>query len=174
MAITSRDLHTDRRSVVSLPSAGSASKLAYAITFALALLALYVLLSGVLGWAQVKIDDMRYGRPRTFQLAAKVGHGEESGTATQLIAMNLNRQVMIIEVPGGDATKTRSIVGPYLFGSGEDLTPVTMRLADINADGTPDLLVQVKNEEMVYMNRNGGFELLSAEERQQLMQSAGQ
>jgi hypothetical protein len=34
--------------------------------------------------------------------------------------------------------------------------------------------VKVKNEEMVYMNRNGGFELLTAEERQQLMQSAGQ
>ena len=98
MAITSRDLNTDRRSVVSLPTAASASKLAYVITFGLALLALYVLLSGVLGWAQVKIDDLRYGRPRTFQLTANVGHGEESGTATQLIAMNLNRQVMIIEV----------------------------------------------------------------------------
>lgn len=173
MAITSRDLHPERRTVVSLPSAGSASKLAYVVTFGLALVALYVLLSGVLGWAQVKIDDMRYGRPRTFQLAAMVGHGEESGTATQLIAMNLNRQVMIIEVPGGDATKTRSLVGPYLFGAGEDLTPVTMRLADVNGDGAADLLVQVKNEEMVYMNRNGGFELLSAEERQQLLQSAG-
>ncbi|MBC8074455.1 MAG: hypothetical protein H7Y32_00140 [Chloroflexales bacterium] len=172
MAITSRDLHPERRSVVSLPSARSASKFAYIITFALALLALYVLLSGVLGWAQVKLDDIRYGRPRTFQLAAMVGHGEESGTATQLIAMNLNRQVMILEVPGGDATKTRSIVGPYLFGAGEDLTPVTMRLADVNGDSAIDLLVQVKNEEMVYMNRNGGFELLTAEERKQLMQGA--
>jgi hypothetical protein len=87
---------------------------------------------------------------------------------THLIAMNLDRQVMILELPGSDATKIRVLPGPYLFGAGEDLTPVTMRLADMNGDGVSDLIVRVKNEEMVYLNREGGFSLITAEERQQL------
>ena len=43
-----------------------------------------------------------------------------------------------------------------------------MRLADMNGDGAADLIVRVKNEEMVYLNREGGFRLITAEERQQL------
>jgi hypothetical protein len=172
MAVTGRDLHPERRPVT-LPAMGSVSTLAYLITGGLALLALYVLLSSVISWGQVKLDDMRYGRPRTFHLSAMVGHGEESGTATQLIALNLNRQVMVVEIPGGDSTKTRTLTGPYLFGAGEDLTPVTMRLVDANGDAQPDLVVRVKNEEMVYINRNGGFELITPEERQQLLSAPG-
>jgi len=57
-----------------------------------------------------------------------------------------------------------------LFGAGEDLTPVTMRLTDVNGDGGADLIVRVKDEEMVYANRDGAFSLISAEERQRLMQ----
>lgn len=173
MAVTSRNLHPERRSVVTLPT-GSASTLAYVITAGLALLAMYVLLSGVVGWGQAKIDDLRYGRPRTFQLSAMVGHGEENGTPTQLMALNLNRQVMVIEVPGGDATKTRALVGPYLFGANEDLTPVTMRLADVNHDNVPDLIVRVKDEEMLYLNHDGAFNLITPEERQKLLSGAGQ
>jgi hypothetical protein len=172
MAITSRDLHPERRTIITIPTTRSASTLAYVITGGLALLAIYVLLSGAVSLSKTLIDDVRYGRPRTYQITAQVGHDETGGTATQLIAMNLNRQVMILEVPGGDATKTRALMGPYLFGAGEDLTPVTMHLEDANNDGLPDLVVQVKNEEMIYMNRDGNFALITPEERQQLFGAA--
>lgn len=46
---------------------------------------------------------------------------------------------------------------------------MTMRLADVNGDTAPDLVVRVKNEDMVYLNRDGGFNLITAEERQQLL-----
>jgi len=147
---------------------------AYIVTGLLALLAIYVLLSSVIGWAGVLYDDVRYGRPRTFHLTANVGRPEEASAPSHLIAMNLDRQVVILEIPGGDATKTRALPGPYLFGAGEDLTPVTMRLADVNGDSANDLVVRVKDEEMVYINRDGGFNLITAEERQQLLQRAGQ
>ncbi len=169
MAVTSRDLRNERRPAVSIPR-GNVGSIAYIVTGLLALLAIYVLLSSVIGWGRTLMDDMRYGRPRTFHLSANVGRPEEANSPTHLIAMNLDRQVVILEVPGGDSAKTRSMPGPYLFGAGEDLTPVTMRLVDVNGDSTPDLIVRVKDEEMVYINRDGGFNLITAEERQQLVQ----
>jgi hypothetical protein len=169
MAVTSRDLRNERRPAISIPR-GNVGSIAYIVTGILALLAAYVMLSSAIGWGRVLIDDMRYGRPRTFHLSANVGRPEEASAQTHLIAMNLDRQVVILEIPGGDATKTRSLPGPYLFGAGEDLTAVTMRLADVNGDSAPDLVVRVKDEEMVYINRDGSFNLITAEERQKLIQ----
>ncbi len=85
-----------------------------------------------MAWTQVKLDDFHYGRPRTTKLAASVGHNEANGALTQFVAMNLNRQVTVMEFPGGDATKPRVIVGPYLFGRAEDLTVIKLRTEDVN------------------------------------------
>jgi hypothetical protein len=172
MAVQSRNLGPDRRSPISLP-VGNVGNIAYLITGILALLAAYVLLSSAIGFGRTIIDDVKYGRPRTFHLTATVGRPEEANAPTHLIAMNLERQVVILEIPGGDSTKVRTLPGPYLFGAGEDLTPVTMRLADMNGDGADDLVVRVKDEEMVYLNRDNSFNLITAEERQQLIQGAG-
>lgn len=144
---------------------------AYVITALLAVVALYAVLGNVLGWAQTRIDDIRYGTPRTFQLDAAIGHEDSADRPTHLIAMNLNQQVVVIELPGGDASKIRTLTGPYLFGATESKTPVLLRLDDLNGDGTKDLVVSVKNEEIVYLNRNGQFNLITAEERGQLMQA---
>lgn len=132
---------------------------------ALAALALYVLVSSAVEWTQVKLDDLQYGRPRTTQLDAYVGHNETGGVPSHFIAMNLNRRVTVIELPGGDGTKASAIVGPYLFGEGEDLTPVQAIAQDVNADGKPDLVVSVKNEQLIYLNDGATFKLVSPEER---------
>ena len=78
---------------------------------------------------------------------------------------------VVIEIPGGDASKTRTLTGPYLFGAGEDKTPVLLRLEDLNRDGARDLIVNVKNEEIVYINKDGQFQPLTPEERARLAQS---
>jgi len=169
MAVTSREIRSTRR-MPSVPvPVSSFGNTAYIVTGLLAILALYVLVSALIGWGQVVIDDWRYGRPRTFHLTADVGRAEETMGPTRLIAMNLDRQVLILEIPGGDVTKTRTIVGPYLVGANEDLTPITMRLADLNNDALPDLVVGIKNEEIVYLNRGDGFGLVTAEERQNIL-----
>ena len=77
----------------------------------------------------------------------------------------MNRQVTVIEIPGGDPARTRSITGPYLFGAKEDLTPITLELRDMDGDGQPDLLVDVRREQIVYLNRDGEFRLPNAEEQ---------
>ena len=116
-------------------------------------------------WGQTRVDDLRYGRPRTMHLAGHVGHNEASGTPTQFVAMNLNRRVVVFEIPGGDVSKTRAMTGPYLFGANEDLTPVRLRFGYVNEDRDTDLIVSVKDEEIIYINENGGFRLINDGER---------
>lgn len=145
---------------------------AYLATTLLAIVALALIGSSVLSWAQIKLDDYRYGRPRITTLSASVGHNEAGGTPTQFVAMNLNRRVVVLQVPGGDPAQTRTLTGPYLFGANEDLTPVHLRLGLINSDNEPDLIVSVKNEEIIYINEGGTFRLITPEERAAYQQQA--
>jgi hypothetical protein len=131
---------------------------------------LYFGITSLIAWTQVKLDDLHYGRPRTSQIDAFVGHGEANGAPTHFVAMNLNRRVTVMEFPGGDVTKPQVIVGPYLFGRAEDLTVVKLRVEDVNADGKADLLVQVKDERLVYVNDGAAFRPITAEELAQLKQ----
>lgn len=134
---------------------------------------LYLVVSAVVHWTQVTMDDMAYGRPRTTHLAAAVGHNNDSpGQPTNFIGLNLNRQVTVFEIPGGDTSKATVINGPYLFGEGEDLTPVHLDTADVNGDGKLDLLVSVKDEQLVFINDNGSFRAMTADEKTQLTQTA--
>jgi hypothetical protein len=139
--------------------------LAMAAGAALTALALYVAVTAFIEWTQVKLDDFQYGRPRTFQTDAYVGHSESEGVPSHFIAMNLNRRVTILELPGSDSTKATTIVGPYLFGQGEDLTPVQVSAQDVNGDSKPDLVVSVKNEQLIYLNDGSAFKLIGPEER---------
>src|SRR5690348_1631603 len=41
---------------------------------AVMIVALYAIVSAAVQWTQVKLDDLQYGRPRTMQLDAYVGH----------------------------------------------------------------------------------------------------
>jgi hypothetical protein len=138
---------------------------------AIVLLGVYVLVSMAVEWARITLDDIQYGRPRTMQVDAYVGHGEAEGMPSHFIAMNLNRRVIIMEMPGGDPTKATAIVGPYLFGQGEDLTPVQLDVHDVNADSKPDLVVSVKSEQLIYLNDGAAFRLITPEERAALQKA---
>ena len=124
-------------------------------------------------WARVRLDDVRYGRPRTTHLSAFVGHGDGEGVPTSLMAINLNRRITVVEVPGGDPTRVRTIPGPYLVGKDEELTTATMRLVDVNGDGHLDLLLRVKSEELVYINDRGEFRLMTRAERPMVERALG-
>ncbi|WP_069805159.1 FG-GAP repeat domain-containing protein [Thermogemmatispora onikobensis] len=117
----------------------------------------WVVLSALAGWWQTTLDDWRYGRPRTFQVDAVVGHGDSSANPSHFIALNLNRHVEIIEFPGGDATKARIYVGPVLVGPGQDLAPVTLSFQDVNGDGRPDMVVTIEDSHFFFINENGSF-----------------
>ena len=118
---------------------------------------LVVGLSVVGSWWRVYQDDMQYGRPRTFQFDAVVGHGDSSSNPTHFILINLNRHVEIIELPGGDGAHARIYLGPTLFGDGQDLTPVTGEVRDVNGDGKPDLIVHIQDQTLVFINDGTAF-----------------
>jgi hypothetical protein len=175
MAVTSKNLRSAQRARArsSLVSRRLHTA-AYGITLLLATLAVYAAISLLVSNIHTKVDDLRYGRPRTIQLDSFVGHDEPAGHPTHVIAMNLNRQVIVVELPGGDASKTRTIVGPYLFGADADLTPVLPSLRDMDGDGQPDLLLDIRSEQIVYLNKDGAFRLPTPDEQVQLSRGSGQ
>ena len=165
MAVDSRPIKTSRR--IALPGGVrlAPSWRTTALVYLLLLILGYLLITPVIGWGQRRLDDLRYGFPRTTQLDGFVGHGEEGGTPTHLFALNLRRQVSILEIPGGDTGQVRVLAGPYLVGAdGEYVTP-HLSLEDMNGDGQADLLLQVREEIVVYINDNGSFRLITPAER---------
>jgi hypothetical protein len=123
----------------------------------LAMIVGWLLFTALAGWWQVTLDDWRYGRPRTFQIDAVVGHNDSPTNKSHFIAINLNRHIEIIEFPGGDPTKAKVYIGPVLVGPGQDLAPVTLSFQDVNGDGRPDMIVTVEGTHIVFINENGAF-----------------
>ncbi len=122
----------------------------------LAMFALWVVGTGLVTWGSTQLDDWHYGRPRTFQMDARVGH-DDAVTPSHFIALNLNRHVIIIEFPGGDPTRAKDYLGPTLFGDGQDLTPVTLSFKDVNGDGKLDMLVHIQDQTFVFLNDGTQF-----------------
>ncbi len=107
-----------------------------AILMGMLVMALLVFgLTNLSSWWRIHLDDMQYGRPRTYQL----GH------------------IQIIELPGGDTAHARIYPGPVLFGDGQDLTPVTAEIRDVNGDGKPDIIVHIQDQQLVFINDGTQF-----------------
>jgi hypothetical protein len=114
-------------------------------------------------WWQVTQDDWHFGRPRTAQYDVLVGHNDSAAHLTHIIAMNLHGRVLIIELPGGDYSKSRIYKGPTLFGPNSDLVPVTLTFADPGNTGHPEMLVHVQDATLIYQNQkvNGVWQFVS-------------
>ncbi len=117
----------------------------------------WVVFTAVANWWQVTQDDWQYGRPRTFQINAVVGHNDSASHPSHFIALNLKNHIEVIEIPGGDATHERVYIGPALIGDGQDLQPVTLSFQDVNGDGKPDMLIHIGDQTIVFINDRGGF-----------------
>lgn len=131
----------------------------------LCMLACWMIGSNVVSWWQIHQDDSTYGSPRTFQIDAVVGHNDSATSPSHFEAINLNRHVIVIELPGGDPNKARIYPITTLFGDGQDLTPVTLSFKDVTGNGLLDMEIHIENQTLVMMNENGTFRPLKAGER---------
>lgn len=118
---------------------------------------LFMIVTSLGSWWRTYQDDLHYGRPRTSQMDAVVGHNDSPSHPTHFIFINLHRHVEIIEIPGGDASHTRIYTGPILFGDGQDLTPITGEIRDVNGDKKPDLIVHIQDQQIVFLNDGTAF-----------------
>ena len=129
----------------------------------IAMLVLWELGSFTLAWGLARYDDIRYGNPRTYQTNAVVGHGGDSLLhPSHFIAINLNRQAIVVEFPAGNPSGAQSYVVPYyILGQGGDLTPITLEFRDVTGDGKPDMIIhihlQTQDQTFVFVNDGNKF-----------------
>ncbi|GCE31539.1 hypothetical protein KDA_70230 [Dictyobacter alpinus] len=125
----------------------------------LGMLLVFWLAQQAIGWGMTTYDDMRYGRPRTVQTDAFVGH--ESGTTpSHFIALNDHGRVEIIEMPGGDPAHARIFLGPQIWGAQADLVPVNINFIPGSAGSKQmDMDVSFQNNHVRFHNEKGTFVL---------------
>ncbi len=130
------------------------------------MLLLWTMLTLVASWWNTTWDDIHYGRPRTFQTDVVVGQNDSASNPSHFIALNLNGRIEVIEFPGGDASKARIYIGPQLYGSGQELIPVTLTFVDVNGNHHPDMVIRFQDTRIVYINDQGGFRPANSNEIQ--------
>ena len=124
------------------------------MTFAVVLVVLGQVL---IGWIGTAVNDLHYGRPRTYQVDAVVGQNDSVAHPSHFVALNLRGQIEVIEFPAGDATHAKIYLGPHLYGSEADLVPVTLQFIDSHHDHHPDMIVLMQGEQLVFRNMQGSF-----------------
>src|SRR6266699_3814665 len=114
----------------------------------------WVLLSIVGSWWQTTLDDWHYGRPRTFQTEANVGH---YGYVSHFVALNLNGKIEVIETQPQNPNPQQSahLYIAATLATDQELQPVTVHFEDLNGDGKLDMLVVVGDSLQVPFYNNG-------------------
>ena len=121
-----------------------------------AMVILWFVFSNVFAWWGTYQDDQHYGRPRTYQCDATVGHNDAQ-TPSHFIALNLHRHIEVIEFSGGDASHAKVYIVPSMLQEGNDLAVVTLDFKDLTRDGKLDMIITVGNDKFVFINANGQF-----------------
>lgn len=128
----------------------------------IAMLILWEVGTLALSWSLARYDDIRYGNPRTYQTNAVVGHGDSPAHPSHFIAINLNRQAIVVEFPAGNPAGAQSYIVPYyILGQGGDLTPVTLEFRDVTGDHKLDMIIhihlQTQDQTFVFVNDGTKF-----------------
>lgn len=169
MAVVSRPLERERptraRRFLNFTS------LVTVVTYLLAFVAIAVVTQQVLGWSQRRLDDLRYGFPRSVHISGIIRPEDVNGPPTHIITLNMDGQVSTLVLPGGNTGSIQVLDGPYLVGQDGPYTVPVPSLEDINGDGQADLLVTIRGEAIVYINENGTLRIITPEERAELVGS---
>jgi hypothetical protein len=109
----------------------------------------FVLFSALTTWWQNTEDYLHYGMPRTYQMDAVVGHQDSIAHPSHFLALNLGGHLSVIEMQGGDLSKTVVYAGPVIYGQGADLVAVTLSVVH-DEHGKPELVLHYQNNEVIF------------------------
>ena len=124
----------------------------------IAALAMWVTASSLLAWGTTKYNDIIYGNPRIYQTDEVVSHnGDSPAHPSHFMALNLHGQVIIIELPAGDPTKSIDYIGPDLIAAGDEQIPVTLTFGQVNNDKKLDMIVHIQDKEVHFCNNGTKF-----------------
>jgi hypothetical protein len=124
----------------------------------IAALALWVTASSVLAWGIEKYNDVIYGNPRMYQTDYVVNHNHDSPMhPSHFLALNLHGQVIIVELPAGDPTKSIDYIGPSLVAVGDEKIPITLSFSDVNKDRRVDMIVHIQDKVVNFCNNGTKF-----------------
>jgi hypothetical protein len=124
----------------------------------IAALAMWVTASSLLAWGTTKYNDIIYGNPRISQTDQVVGHhGDSPAHPSHFMALNLHGQVIIVELPAGDPTKSIDYIGPDLIAAGDEQIPVTLTFSHLNNDKNLDMIVHIQDKEVHFCNNGTKF-----------------
>jgi hypothetical protein len=124
----------------------------------IAALALWVTAATLLAWGTEKYNDIIYGNPRIYQTDGVVGHNHDSQAhPSHFIALNLHGQVIIVELPAGDPTKSIDYIGPALIAAGDEKIPITLSFSDVNNNQKVDMIVHIQDKEVHFCNNGTKF-----------------
>jgi len=129
----------------------------------LAVLLVWLTGMALANWWQGVQDGGRAGQPPTFQCDAQVGHND-THTPSHFVVVILNTRVEVVEFPGGDTAKVLVYHGPILMGQTPMHDRATVSFKDVNRDGKLDLLLTVGPVKYVFLNDNGAFRPLRADD----------
>lgn len=122
----------------------------------LSMIAFYLLWTwGSNWWTNHQLDNT-YGFPRTYQVDEVVGHSDSTDHPSHFLFLNLNGHVLIIELPGGDASHTKIYSGPQIFADNPSSVPVTGEFKDLG-NGKIDMIVHIGEQRIIYINDGTQF-----------------
>lgn len=84
---------------------------------------------------------------------------------SHFIAQNLDKHIIVIEIPGDNPSKSEIYLAPTLVGDGQEFTPVTLSFEDVNHDPQhPALVIHVLDSRFVFLNQkvNGVWKFVPA------------
>ena len=120
-----------------------------------------------------RISGCAHTVPRGFRVLGGARRPIARRPPLAVVAQPLQMSRRIV-LPGGDPTKTSVLAGAYLVGADGSYVVPHLALEDVNGDGSADLLLQVRDEVVVYLNENGTFRLITSAERARLVPSGMQ
>ena len=102
-----------------------------------------------------KLNDFKYGNPRTATYDVNVSHGTLQQPLSHFIALNMQGQAQVIECPAENCEHAIIYTAQNLYDSG---IPVTLEFKDLANNGKLDLVIIMEGKADVIMNNGKQFD----------------